>query len=89
MPPTRDVRRERVRDGLLEVVEDETALLHTADDGREVVVEKDHVRSLLGHSASHDTHGNSDVRLLEGRRVVNSVSGYGDDVSTALCAWVF
>lgn len=82
--PTGDVGRERVRDGLLEVVEDEAALLDAADDGGEVVVEQDHVGRLLGHGAAHDAHGDADVRLLQGRRVVHAVSRHGHDVAAAL-----
>lgn len=42
----RNVGRERVRDRLLQVVEDETALLDAGDDRSEVVIEQDHVGGL-------------------------------------------
>mmetsp|Transcript_12251 Transcript_12251/g.17009 ORF Transcript_12251/g.17009 Transcript_12251/m.17009 type:complete len:366 (-) Transcript_12251:1139-2236(-) len=58
-----DVRRQRVRDGLLEVVEDQPPLLHAVHDGREVVIEQDHVRRVLGHVRADDPHSDSDVGL--------------------------
>mmetsp|Transcript_18870 Transcript_18870/g.38698 ORF Transcript_18870/g.38698 Transcript_18870/m.38698 type:complete len:959 (+) Transcript_18870:1132-4008(+) len=79
-----DVGGQGVADGLLKVVEDETSLLDSGDDGGEVVVKKDHVGGVLGDLGSHDAHGNANVGLLEGGGVVNTVSGDGDDVALAL-----
>ena len=45
----RDVGGEGVRDRLLQVVEDESSLLDSLYDGREVVVDENHVRRLLGN----------------------------------------
>ena len=80
----RDVGRERVRDRLLEVVENEAALLHAVDDGGEVIVEEDHVRRLLGDVRSHDAHRDADVGLLERGSVVDTVAGHGNDLAAAL-----
>eukprot|EP00754_Rhynchopus_humris_P027154 Rhum_TRINITY_DN15065_c9_g4::Rhum_TRINITY_DN15065_c9_g4_i2::g.137287::m.137287 len=73
----RDVRRQRVRDRLLQVVEDQTALLHTTHDRREVVVHEDHVGSLLRHVSARDTHADTDTRLRQGRGVVHTVTRHG------------
>ena len=47
------------------------------DDAGEVVVGEDDVASLLGHVRAGDPHREPDIRLLEGGRVVGSVSGDG------------
>ncbi len=54
-----NVGRERVGDGLFEIVKDEPALLDARDDGRKVVVEQDHVGGLLGHVGPGDAHGDA------------------------------
>ncbi len=54
-----DVGRQRVRDRLLEVVEDKSPLLDTRHDRCKVVVEQDHVGRLFAHVTSGDPHGNS------------------------------
>merc|ERR1711868_155800 len=70
-----DVGGQGVGDGLLQVVEDQPALLNTSDNGGKVVIEQDHVGSLLGDVGAGDTHGNTDVGLLQGGRVVDTISG--------------
>ena len=52
-------------------------------EGAEVVVGEDHSRGLLGDLAAA-AHRHADVRLLERRRVVDSVSGHRDDHALAL-----
>ena len=54
-----DVGRQSVGDGFLQVVEDETTLLHTGHDRSKVVVQEDHVGRLFGHVRSGDTHGDT------------------------------
>ena len=54
-----DVGRQRVRDRLLQVVEDEPALLDAGDDRREVVVEEDHVGRLFRDVRAGDAHGHT------------------------------
>ena len=71
-----DVGGQGVGDGLLQVVEDQATLLHTGHDGGEVVIEEDHVGGLLGHVGPGDAHRHSDVRLLQSRRVIDTISGY-------------
>mmetsp|Transcript_16292 Transcript_16292/g.43674 ORF Transcript_16292/g.43674 Transcript_16292/m.43674 type:complete len:459 (+) Transcript_16292:1121-2497(+) len=80
----RDVGSKRVGDRLLHVVENQPALLHTADNGSKVVVEDDHVGRLLGHIRSGNSHGHTDVPLLEGGRVVHTVAGDGHDLVETL-----
>merc|ERR1719445_3015995 len=75
----RDVGGQSVSDGLLQVIEDQSALLNTSHNGGKVVVEQDHVSGLLGDVGAGDTHGNTDVGLLQGRRVVDTISGDGND----------
>ena len=79
-----DVARQQEQDGLLDVVEDDAALMHRLDDGREVVVGQDHVRGLAGHVRADSAHRHADVGALERRRVVDAVAGHGDDVAAAL-----
>merc|ERR1712004_571691 len=74
-----DVGGQGVGDGLLQVVEDQPALLDTSDNGGKVVVEQDHVSGLLGDVGAGDTHGNTDVGLLQSRRVVDTISSDGND----------
>ena len=54
---------------------------HSCNDGGEVVVQQDHVGGLLGDVRPGDTHGNTDVGLLQGRRVVHTVTCHGHDGS--------
>merc|ERR1711963_634594 len=73
----------QVADELLHVGIDSTALLDGGDDGGEVVVGKNHLRGRLGDSGS-TAHGNTDLSLLQGRRVVDTVSSHSGDVVHAL-----
>merc|ERR550534_3550920 len=75
----RDVGGQSVSDGLLQVVEDQPALLNTSHNGGKVVVEQDHVSGLLGGVGAGDTHGNTDVGLLQGGRVIDTISGDSND----------
>ena len=59
----RNVGGERVRDRLLQVVEDEPSFLDSCNDGCKVVIEEDHHR-LLGDDQAHDSHGDTNVCLL-------------------------
>merc|ERR1712004_171652 len=74
-----DVGGQGVGNGLLQVVKDQPALLNTSNNGGKVVVEQDHVSGLLGDVGAGDTHGNTDVGLLQGGRVVDTISGDGND----------
>jgi len=78
-----DVRRQGVRDRLLQVIEDEATFLNTADDGGEVVVEEEHIGGVLGDIGA-TSHSNTDVGLLDGRGVVDTVTSDSDDVTEFL-----
>merc|ERR1719334_1661412 len=74
---------DQVADELLHVGIDSTALLNGSDNGGEVVVSKNHLRGRLGDSGS-TTHGNTDLSLLQGRGVVDTVSSHGGDLVHSL-----
>jgi hypothetical protein len=80
----RDVGRQDVEDGLLDVVVDGAPFLHRRGDRSEVVVDEDHPRRLLRHLGALDPHRDADVRLLEGRRIVDAVARHGDDLPVGL-----
>ena len=69
-----DVRGEGVRDGFLQVVEDQSSLLDTGHDRGEVVIEQNHVGRLLGHVRTSDTHCYTDVGLLQRGWIVHTVT---------------
>lgn len=54
-------------------------LLHSGDNRSKVVVQQDHVRSVLGSVWPGDPHGDTDISLLESRRVVHAITCYSDD----------
>ena len=57
-----------------------TALMMVA----KVVICQYHGSRILGNLGAGDAHGHSDVRLLKGRRIIDSVSGHGRDGSAPL-----
>merc|ERR1719188_213732 len=73
-----------VGDGLLQVVKDKTTLLDSSNNGGKVVIKQDHVSGLFGDVRSSDTHGNSNVSLLESRRVIDTISSDGNNGSHSL-----
>ena len=48
------------------------------DDGHEVVIHDDDVRSILGHVGALDAHRETHVGLLERGGVVGAVARHGD-----------
>jgi len=54
-----DVGRQSVGNRFLQVVENETAFLHTRHDRGKVIIQKDHVGSLFGDVRASDTHGDT------------------------------
>jgi len=79
----RDVRRQGVGDRFLEVVEDKSSFFYSVDDRAEVIVEQKHVGGVLGDIGSR-SHGNSNIGLLDGRRVVDTIASDSDDVASLL-----
>ena len=71
-----DVRAEVVAGEAADVVVDRPALLDRGHDRGEVVVEQDQVGGLLGDLGAAPAHGDADVGVLEGRRVVDPVAGH-------------
>lgn len=66
-----DVIGERVEHTLLQVIEDQSSLLHTGDDGGKIVIQEDHVRRFFTHIRSRYPHRDPDVRLLQRWGVVD------------------
>ena len=63
-----------------DILEHCASLLDRAHDAGEIVVHQHHVGRLFRHVGAGDPHGDSDMGALERRRVVDPVSGHGDDV---------
>ena len=54
-------------------------LFYSGDDGGKVVIKQDHVSGLLGHVRARDSHGNTDVGLLQGGGVVHTITCHSYD----------
>ena len=78
------VAGEQELDGLLDVGINIPAVLDGLDDGGEVVIRQHHTGSVLGHLGAGDAHGHADVRLLQGRGVVDAVAGHGHQIAPLL-----
>ena len=64
---------------------DECPCLSTVGDGAEVIVEQDHASSALGDFGSA-TDSNTDIGLLNGRGVVDTITSDSDDFSGSLAS---
>ena len=71
-------------ENLTKVVPDDTALTDGGNNGGEVVVGQNHLRSLTGNIGTLLTHGNTHVGGLEGGGVVDTVTGHGGNLSLGL-----
>ena len=60
------------------------AVLHGLHNGGEVIIRQHHTGGVLGDLRSRDAHGNADVRLLQGRGVVDAVAGHGHQIAPLL-----
>jgi hypothetical protein len=78
------IRGEQVAEDLLDVVEHPPALAYRLHDGGEVVVSQNHVGRFFGDLGAGHAHGNPDVGRLQSWRVVDTVSGHGDDLAVGL-----
>ena len=74
-----DIARDEELDDLLDIAVHPAPLADGALDGRKVVVQKDHIRRVLGNVRTRDAHGDADVRLFKGGRVVHAVARHGGD----------
>lgn len=55
---------DRILDRSLQVYEYLTTLLDAVHGGSKVVIEKNHIRSFLGHVRARNVHGNTEVRAF-------------------------
>jgi hypothetical protein len=78
-----DVGGESVGNGFLQVIEDESTFLDTVNDGREVIIEQEHIGSILSNIRS-GTHSNTNIGLLNSWGVIDTITGNSDDVSSLL-----
>ena len=78
------VRRQDVGHEAPHVVEDRAALLNGVDDVGEIVLDEHHVGGFARHVAAAPPHRDADVRLADGRRVVDAVAGGGDHMALGL-----
>jgi len=81
----RDVGGESVSDRFLQVIEDETTFFDTIDNGAEVIIEQNHITSVLSDLRSA-THSNTDIGLLDSRGVIDTITSDGDDFSKVLAS---
>lgn len=78
-----DVGRDEVADELLHVVVDGASLLNSGDNRGEVVVSEYHLRRRFGHRSAR-THSDTDLGLLQRRRVVDTVACHGSNLAVRL-----
>ena len=50
-------------------------------DGREVVISENHTGRFFAHRRAGDTHGDADVGVFQGRRIVDAVTSHGNDMA--------
>src|SRR5450830_188220 len=79
-----DVDSENVAHSFADVVEDAAPHAHCCDDTVEVVLEQDDGGGLAGDVGSSFAHGDADMGILQGWRVVDAVAGHGDDLTVCL-----
>mmetsp|Transcript_32718 Transcript_32718/g.83603 ORF Transcript_32718/g.83603 Transcript_32718/m.83603 type:complete len:485 (-) Transcript_32718:214-1668(-) len=78
------VSAQQVHHEVADGCEDTAALLHSGHDGGEVVVCQHNVRNALGDVRAGDAHGNANVGLLDGGRVVDAITRHGHNLATAV-----
>jgi len=80
-----DVGGEGVSDRFLQVIEDKATFFNTVHDGAEVIVKQDHITSVLSDLRS-TTHSNTDIGLLNGGGVIDTITGHSDDFTEVLAS---
>mmetsp|Transcript_29462 Transcript_29462/g.73947 ORF Transcript_29462/g.73947 Transcript_29462/m.73947 type:complete len:485 (-) Transcript_29462:693-2147(-) len=78
------VSAQQVHHEVADGCEDTAALLHSGHDGGEVVVCQHNVRNALGDVRAGDAHGNANVGLLDGGRVVDAITRHGHNLAPAV-----
>ena len=81
---TRHVTGQQETNGFFDVGVNIPPVLHRPDDGGEIVVRQYHACGVLGHLSAGNAHGHADIRLLQGRRVVDPVAGHGHQFAPRL-----
>ena len=71
-----EVRREQELDRLTDVRVDPAALFDSCYDSSEVVVGQDHIRDVFGNVSSGDAHSDTDIRRLDRRSIVDTVTSH-------------
>mmetsp|Transcript_5320 Transcript_5320/g.10923 ORF Transcript_5320/g.10923 Transcript_5320/m.10923 type:complete len:562 (-) Transcript_5320:1568-3253(-) len=79
-----DVGRDEVPNEGLHIIVNRTSLLHGVDDRRKVIVGENHIGSFFCHFRPGQPHGDTDIRLFQGRSVVDAISRHGHDTSLRL-----
>lgn len=69
---------------VLDVIKDALALFDRAKDSRKVIIRQNHVGSLLGNISAQPTHRNANVSLFQSRRIINTVTGHGNNIPARL-----
>ena len=80
----RDVDREDVAHGLLQVGEDAPAHADALDDGGKVVVHQHDGGGLPCHIGAAFSHGHAHVRRAQRRGVIDAIAGHAHDVAVGL-----
>ncbi len=75
------IGRKKKNHRLTDIFIDTPALLDGPLNGSKVVVRQNDLRGLSGHIRTVPSHGNPNVRSLQGRRIVHTVSGHGHNLS--------
>ena len=78
------VAGEQELNGLFDVGVHISAVLDRLNDGCKVIVCQYHAGGVLGHLRTSDAHGDADIRLLEGRGVIDPVAGHSHQASPVL-----
>ena len=72
---------QKEQNGFLDVHVNASALFHGLLNGGKVVICQHHIRRIFCHIRAVSAHSNPDVSGLQGRRVVDTVSGHGYNLS--------
>ena len=79
-----NVRTQQETNHFLDISVDASAFADCIHDGGKVIIGQGHVCSALGHIRAGDAHGAADIRSLQSRRIIDTVTGHGDHLSLTL-----